>query len=331
MSSYASKITKLLRAQFKDFIVPLGGDARAASQVVEVIPTGIEVLDDYVLGAGGLPVGRVSEVFSEEGAGKTSVAYSALGQVQRGGGVAVLVDSEQAFDDARARLFGVDPGHLVFAQPDTLEDALSVIHGAVRANDPRKAPMLVVWDSLAAAPTREEVEAGVAPEKGRDVRAQVLSQAARQFARVCADHRAHLMVVNQIRDKRGIMFGNNTTTPGGHAIKFLASVRLQLWSGKAFKVSDEHVGKTVTVMSVKNRMCPPFRKVRVKLDYARGWDNDWSVLEWAKTRGAVELRARGDAAVKDAREALRKFGVEEPDTSLATEGVAPDEEPVEDE
>ena len=302
LADIAAKINKEFG---KGTALILGGGADMRSEISDVIPTGIGVIDNYVIGVGGFPCGRIAEVYSEEGSGKTSILAAALaGAQRREDGVAVLEETENALQADRLAVFGVDRERLLVVQPDTLEETLEEMQ-IILENAPKGGgPMLIGWDSVAATPTRDEIEGGVAPEKGMDMRAKILSKAFRQIVPLAAEKRAAIVIINQTREKIGVMFGDKTTTPGGKAIKFAASVRLQLLGGKAVKRSDSHIGKDITVMASKNKMAPPWRKARVRLSYANGWDDDWSTLEFAKDLELVEQDARGTEALKLAREKL---------------------------
>jgi len=286
----------------------LGDDAEVRGEVTDVIPLGIGVLDNYVIGVGGLPCGRVVEVYSEEGGGKTSLLLAALAGAQREGGLAALEETENALQTDRLVVFGVDKEQLLVAQPDSMEEVLQEMQLILEHAPKGGGPILIGWDSVAATPTAAEVEGGIAPDKGMDVRAKILSAAFRQLVPLAAEKRACILVVNQTREKIGVMFGDKTTTPGGKAIKFAASVRLQILGGKAVKRGEGHVGKDVTIIASKNKLAPPWRKARVRLSYDSGWDDEWSTLEFAKDLQIIEQDARGEQALAEAREKLAACG-----------------------
>ncbi len=297
-----AKIAERINAAFgKGTAVVLGAGGESRSEITDVIPTGVDVLDHYVVGIGGLPCGRISEVYSEEGAGKTSLLIAALAGVQAEDGLAVLEETENALQEERLTVFGVDRERLLLVQPDTLEEALQEMQTVLELAPRGGGPILIGWDSVAATPTKDEVEGGVAPAKGFDMRAKILSQAFRQIVPLAAEKRAHIMIVNQTREKIGVMFGDKTTTPGGKAIKFAATVRLQILGGKAVKLGESHVGKDVTIIASKNKVAPPWRKARVRLMYETGWDNEWSTLEFAKDLNLIEQDAVGPEALQAAR------------------------------
>lgn len=274
----------------------------------EVIPTGIDVLDRWLLAVGGLPVGRVIELYSEEGAGKTSLGHTFLGAAQHAGGIGALVESEHSFDPTRAPTFGTKVEDLLLMQPDHLGDTLALIEGlCVTLGNLAPGPSVIVWDSVAATPTKTEFEGGITGDGGHGGdRARELSRAMRILTKKVATSRVVLVCINQIRENIGVMFGDKYTTAGGRAIKFHASVRLQLLGGSAVKAKGgEHVAKDVTFMTVKNKLAPPFRKAKVRLNYSEGWDNDWTTVSHAKDRGVIPDGTRmGSKAVDAARAAL---------------------------
>lgn len=302
------KLLATLRRKFgAESATTLAGNAQRAT-VTDVVSTGIGVVDRYVLGIGGLPVGRITELFSEEGAGKTSLAFAVIASVQREDGIVVFAETENALQPERAEVFGVDRARLVLLQPDCLEDCLEQAGAALEALPVGKAPSLFLWDSVAATPTRAELKEGLIGGEAMGYRARTLSRALRSLVGVAAKKRVAILIVNQIRQKIGVMFGDPTTTPGGEAIKFAASIRLRLYGGKAVKDAGTQVGREVTVKAVKNKLSPPFRKVVTRYDFATGWDDAWSTLNYAKELGLVSDRAKGEKAVTEARKLLDACG-----------------------
>lgn len=275
-------------------------------EVEEVIPTGISVIDRHVLGIGGLPVGRSSEVFGPEGVGKTSFMLKCLAQAQQGGGLAILAENETSLQPDWARdVHGVNINKLVLIEAESMEQTTDSILTVINAIPPGVGPNLVSWDSIAQTPTREEIETGLDKDQRIGVRARQLSRTCRLLARALKKKRVHLMFVNQIRTKIGVMFGDPTETPGGHAVKFYASARLSLLGGKAVKADDGlHDGKDIIVRAVKNKLYPPWRDARVRLTYEDGWDEEWSTLYHAKENDKAGARASGPKALLAAYEAL---------------------------
>src|SRR5574337_698181 len=300
-----AKIAEKINSAFgKGTALVLGSGAGMRSEVTDVIPLGIDPLDHYVVGIGGLPCGRVVEVYSEEGGGKTSLLIAALAAVQREDGLAVLEETENALQEERLTVFGMDRDRLLIIQPDTLEETMQEMQAVLEAAPKGGGPILIGWDSVAATPTVDEVKNGVAPDKGFDNRARILSQAFRQIVPLAAEKRACIFIVNQTREKIGVMFGDKTTTPGGKAIKFAASLRMQILGGKAVKKGEAHIGKDVTIIASKNKLATPWRKARVRLNYDTGWDNEWTTLEFAKDLNLIEQDAVGPEALQKARAKL---------------------------
>lgn len=225
--------------------------------------------------------------------GKTSLGYACEAGVQRAGGVAVHVDIEQSFDEERAQVFGVDTESLIVVEAENAEQSIEQLKETLDAHDPDEGPLVIVYDSIAATKTKNAMGA-VAGEKQPAREAALFSEELPKLLTRLKRKRAHIMFLNQIRTKFGVMFGDNTTTPGGNAPKFYASVRLAFYGGKALKnAKDEHVGKVVTIMAAKNRLAAPFRKARVRLDFASGWNNVYSTLKHAKRMGVIEPREKG--------------------------------------
>jgi recombination protein RecA len=304
MMSLSKDIVEKVRDAFGKESALILGEGGSRSEVVEVIPTGIEVVDRYLFGCGGLPVGRITEVYSEEGSGKTSFALSCAGAAQKDGAVAILAETEGALSTERAQTFGVNLSELVLLQPSHMEEMLAQAEAAIKAVPKGAGPVLFIWDSIAATPTKREVEEGLAGEAAMAERARILSHACRHLPTLAMKKRVAFLFINQIRDKIGIAFGDKYTTPGGHAVKFVASIRMQLFGGKAVKNAEEHRGKDLTFFVGKNKLASPYRKARVRLDYEKGWDNTWTTLNHAKDEGVADERARGEKAYEEAREKL---------------------------
>ena len=300
MSKQANALGKILTAVRKEFgkssAIRLSDGFRG--EVVQSIPTGIEVFDNYVGNCGGLPVGRVVELFSEEGVGKSSLCLAMLAAAQRAGATTILSETENGFTEERATTFGVDPEQLGLFQPDYMEEALQQLELTLDTVKPKEGPYLIAWDSLAATPTKLEIDQGVMDKAAQDNRALLMSRSLRILTQKAARSCAVLLIVNQTRHKRGISFGDDTTTPGGNALKFHASIRLQLMGGKAVKKKDEHVGKDLLVFGKKNRFATPFRKARLRLMYDEGFDNDWSTLTLAKDWKLVPPKSRDAEAAR---------------------------------
>jgi recombination protein RecA len=266
-------------------------------QVIETVSTGVDVLDHYVLGRGGHPRGRILEIYGPEGSGKTSFGYQSIAQAQRAGGIGVWVESpgEGGIDESRAQVFGVDLDALLILRPATLEQSLDQMREVLTLHDADDGPMEIVWDSVAGMVTAEGQKRDAGNRKVGDV-PLILSDELKKLPPLLAKHNGHLTAINQVRAKIGVMFGDNTTTPGGNALKFYASQRLAILGGKAVKDSKgQHTAKIVTLLAVKNRLGSPWRKAKVRLDYTTGFNNIWSTIWHAKVMKMIKCRADGFA------------------------------------
>lgn len=303
-AQHKGSLVELVRKKFGKYaaITITGEKESAAAQIKGHCRTGIDVLDRYVIGGGGLPEGRMSEIFGPEGCGKTSLGYAAMAQVQHAGGVAFVADAEYSFDEERAKVFGVNLDTLVIVQPRDFEQHFEIMKTVLHAHS-GKVPLLYVHDSIASTKSKTGMEADAGQYRVGEI-PRLLSEELPKLPPLLHKKRAHLMMLNQIRAKIGVMFGDNTTTPGGNAPKFYASVRLQILGGKKVTNSrDEHTGKIVTIMAVKNRLAPPWRKARVRLDYATGWNNEWSTIEHA-----INMDLMGPREDEDGEDGKKKRG-----------------------
>jgi len=291
----AQRSVEIIRKKFGDDAAVLPGKEAARSELRGVVPCGIDVVDRFVMGCGGLPLGRLVEMYSEAGVAKTTLGWTMLAGCQHAGGLAIYCDSEQSFDVARMRLFGCDPERIVLSQPLTLEEALEQMEMTLESlPEPCPIPIVVAWDSLAVSPFKGDAPSDYGKEQADD-RAKKIGKFCRKAATLAVRKQAAILIVNQTRHKRGLIFGDSTTTPGGDALKFYASLRLQLFSGKSLKDEHgQHIGKTVTVMAMKSRFSVPFRKAKVRLDYAKGWDNLWTTISHAKDLGVIPAGMKYD-------------------------------------
>ncbi len=249
---------------------------------VAVVPTGSIGLD-AALGVGGLPRGRVVEIYGPESSGKTTLALHAIAEVQRQGGIAAFVDAEHALDIGYARRLGVKLADLLVSQPDTGEQALEIAEQLVRSG----ACDLVVVDSVAALVPKAEIE-GEMGDAHMGVQARLMSQAMRKLTGIVSRNQAIVIFINQIRMKIGVVFGNPETTSGGHALKFYASVRLDIRRIGHVKDGDQVVGSRTRVKVVKNKVAPPFREAEFDVRYGMGVDRHAEALDLAVERGVVE-------------------------------------------
>ena len=279
----------------------------SACELREVIPTGIEALDSYVFGScGGIPVARIGEIFGDEGSCKTSLGFQILGATQRLGGVAAFIETERTLIAERGIVFGVSLEDLILSEPATTEDVLDAIRDILAAIPKGIGPNAIVWDSIAA--TELAGQSGKAFGKSSIVRkkGKLFSDALPILSRMLAGRRTALVFINQIRDKIGVMFGDKSTTPGGHAPKFHSSWRFQLWRGANVKQGGAVVGLTSTIKLVKSKVCLPFRKARIRLLFDSGWDNAHSLLVLGRELKIVSSDAEASPETLDViRAALR--------------------------
>jgi len=260
------------------------GDARALRQI-EVIPTGALALD-LALGVGGVPRGRVVEIFGPESSGKTTLMLHVIANAQKAGGLAAFIDAEHALDPAYAKRLGVNLDDLLVSQPDSGEEALSICETLARSN----ALDVIVIDSVAALVPKAELdgEMGMAT---MGMQARLMSQALRKLTAILAKAKTTCVFTNQMREKVGVMFGNPETTPGGKALKFYASVRIDIRRKETIKdASGNAVGNHVKVKIVKNKVAPPFGEAEFDIVYNQGINREGSILDVGIESGAVEKK-----------------------------------------
>jgi len=263
----------------KGSIMKLGGDTKVH---VEAISTGALTLD-WALGVGGLPRGRVIEIFGPEASGKTTLTLTVIRETQKKGGVAAFIDAEHAFDSTYAKIIGVNLDDLLISQPDTGEQALEIAETLVRSN----AVDIVAIDSVAALTPRAEIE-GEMGDSHVGLQARLMSQALRKLTGAISKSRTCVVFINQLREKIGVMFGSPETTPGGRALKFYSSVRLDVRRIATLKSGDNVIGNHVRVRVVKNKVAPPFKEGEFDILHNEGISKTGSIIDAGVNLGIIE-------------------------------------------
>ncbi len=289
----------------------------SARLTVDAIPTGSLALD-LALGVGGIARGRIVEIFGPESSGKTTVALHVIAEAQRAGGSAAFIDAEHALDPAYARRLGVDVDNLLVSQPDTGEQALEIAEALVRSG----AIDVIVVGSVAALVPRAEIE-GEMGDAHVGLQARLMSQALRKLTGAVSKSRTALIFINQIREKVGVMFGNPETTPGGRALKFYASIRIDVRRVESLRQGAETIGMRVRAKVVKNKLAPPFKQAEFDLLYGSGISKEGDLLDIGAELGLISKVGAwysfGEERLGQGRENARDFLRQHPEVAAAVE------------
>ncbi|WAM34739.1 recombinase RecA [Caldicellulosiruptor morganii] len=301
-------ILEIEKAYGKGAIMKLG---EMAKENIDVIPTGALSLD-IALGVGGVPRGRIVEIYGAESSGKTTIALHIIAEAQKMGGEAAFIDAEHALDPFYAKRLGVDINNLLVSQPDSGEQALEIVETLVRSN----AVDVIVIDSVAALVPQAEID-GEMGEAHVGLQARLMSQALRKLAGITSKTKTTVIFINQLREKVGVMFGNPETTPGGRALKFYASVRLEVRKGEIIKQQGQPIGAKVKVKVVKNKVAPPFKEAEFDLIYGEGISKEGNVLDVAVNIDVIQKSGAwytyNGQKIGQGRENAKQFLKENPD------------------
>ncbi|MDN3206433.1 recombinase RecA [Pediococcus pentosaceus] len=304
-----NKALKKIEKNFGKGSIMRMGDA--VDTQISTIPSGSLALDD-ALGVGGFPKGRIVEIYGPESSGKTTVALHAVAEVQKRGGTAAYIDAENAMDPAYATNLGVDIDSLLLSQPDTGEEGLAIADALVSSG----AIDLVVIDSVAALVPRAEID-GEMGDAHVGLQARMMSQALRKLSGSINKTKTIALFINQIREKVGIMFGNPETTPGGRALKFYATIRLEVRRAEQIKDGADVIGNRVRIKVVKNKVAPPFKKAEVDIMYGHGISQTGEMIDMAVENDLVgksgSWYSYGDERIGQGRENAKKYIDEHPD------------------
>lgn len=305
-------LSQALEGIEKDFgkgaVMKLGDES---VEDVDVIPSGSIGLN-YALGVGGYPRGRIIEIFGPESSGKTTLAIHAIAEAQKAGGIAAIIDAEHAFDRFYAEKLGVDVNNLYISQPDNGEQALEIAEHLIRSS----AIDILVVDSVAALTPKSEIE-GDMGDRNVGLQARLMSQAMRKLTATISRTNTTCIFINQLRDKIGVMFGPSETTTGGNALKFYASVRIDIRPGTAIKSGDEVLGKLTKVKVVKNKVAPPFKKAEFDIMFGEGISRTGEIIDLGVNLGIIQKSGSWfsyeGSKLAQGRDAAKKVLVDNPE------------------
>ncbi len=301
-------LDKIEKTYGKGTIMKLGDNA---IENVDVIHTGSIALD-AALGIGGLPKGRVIEIYGPESSGKTTLALHAIAESQKAGGIAAFIDAEHAFDRFYGQKLGVDVENLLVSQPDNGEQALEITENLIRSG----AIDIIVIDSVAALTPKSEIDGEMGDSK-MGLQARLMSQALRKLTSTISKTATCCIFINQLREKIGIMFGNPETTTGGNALKFYASVRLDIRKVNQIKEGEDVIGNRVKVKVVKNKLAPPFRKAEFDIIYGEGISRVFEIIDMATELNVIKKSGSwfsyGDTKLGQGRDAVKKLLQDNPE------------------
>ena len=316
LKALQAAMDKIEKSVGKGSIMKMGDES---VEQVEVIPTGSIGLN-VALGVGGYPRGRIIEIYGPESSGKTTLAIHAIAEAQKAGGIAAFIDAEHAFDRFYAAKLGVDVDNLLISQPDNGEQALEIAEQLIRSS----AIDIIVVDSVAALTPKAEIEGDMGDNKV-GLQARLMSQALRKLTSAVSKTRTTCIFINQLREKIGVMFGNPETTTGGNALKFYASVRLDIRGGQAIKNGEEVIGKQTKVKVVKNKVAPPFRRAEFDIMFGEGISRAGEIIDLGAELGIIKKSGSwfsyNDTKIAQGRDAAKQVILDNPELAEELEGL----------